>query len=44
MKKSLITSGLLALTMLLARSAFAKANCQAHPKTNKFRKPIFKKR
>ena len=32
MKKSLITSGLLALAMLSASSAFAEANCQAHPK------------
>ena len=32
MKKSLITSGLLALPMLSASSAFAEANCQAHPR------------
>ena len=32
MKKSLITSGLLALTMLSASSAFAEANCQSHLK------------
>ena len=36
MKKSLITSGLLALTMLSASSAFAEANYQAHPKNEQF--------
>ncbi|OBX64904.1 hypothetical protein A9299_00120 [Moraxella osloensis] len=47
MKKSLITSGLLALAMLSASSAFAEANCQAHPKNEQipqadFQKPLEK--
>ena len=43
MKKSLITSGLLALTMLSASSAFAEANCQAHPKNEQIPQADFQK-
>ena len=43
MKKSLITSGLLALAMLSASSAFAEANCQAHPKNEQIPQADFQK-
>ena len=43
MKKSLITSGLLALAMLSASSAFAEANCQAHPKNEQIPQSDFQK-
>ena len=43
MKKSLITSGLLALAMLSASSAFAEANCQAHPKNKQIPQADFQK-
>ena len=43
MKKSLITSGLLALAMLSASSAFAEANCQAHPKNEQIPQADFHK-
>lgn len=43
MKKSLITSGLLALAMLSASSAFAEANCQAHPKSEQIPQADFQK-
>ena len=43
MKKSLITSGLLALAMLSASSAFAEANCQAHPKKDQIPQADFQK-
>ena len=43
MKKSLITSGLLALAMLSASSAFAEANCQAHPKKEQIPQADFQK-
>ena len=43
MKKSLITSVLLALTMLSASSAFAEANCQAHPKNEQIPQADFQK-
>ena len=43
MKKSLITSGLLALAMLSASSAFAEANCQARPKNEQIPQADFQK-
>nr|WP_309594555.1 PepSY domain-containing protein [Moraxella osloensis] len=43
MKKSFITSGLLALAMLSASSAFAEANCQAHPKNEQIPQADFQK-
>jgi hypothetical protein len=43
MKKSLITSGLLALAMLSTSSAFAEANCQAHPKNEQIPQADFQK-
>lgn len=43
MKKSLITSGLLALAMLSASSAFAEAYCQAHPKNEQIPQADFQK-
>ena len=43
MKKSLSTSGLLALAMLSASSAFAEANCQAHPKNEQIPQADFQK-
>ena len=43
MKKSLITSGLLAVAMLSASSAFAVANCQAHPKNEQIPQADFQK-
>ena len=43
MKQSLITSGLLALAMLSASSAFAEANCQAHPKNEQIPQADFQK-
>ena len=43
MKKSLITSSLLALAMLSASSAFAEANCQAHPKNEQIPQADFQK-
>lgn len=43
MKKSLITSGLLALGMLSAGSALAEANCQAHPKNEQISQADFQK-
>ncbi|VWX30736.1 PepSY domain-containing protein [Moraxellaceae bacterium 17A] len=43
MKKSLITSGLLALAMLSASSAFAEANCQAHQKNEQIPQADFQK-
>ena len=43
MKKSLITSGLLALAMLSDSSAFAEANCQAHPKNEQIPQADFQK-
>lgn len=43
MKKSLITSGLLALAMLSASSAFAEAKCQAHPKNEQIPQAGFQK-
>nr|WP_315264777.1 PepSY domain-containing protein [Moraxella osloensis] len=43
MKKSLITSSLLALAMLSASSAFAETNCQAHPKNEQIPQADFQK-
>lgn len=43
MKKSLITSGLLALAMLSDSSAFAEANCQAHPRNEQIPQADFQK-
>lgn len=43
MKKSLLTSGLLALAMLSDSSAFAEANCQAHPKNEQIPQADFSK-
>ena len=42
MKNSLITSGLLTKTKKSARSAFAEANCQAHPHNELFPLVYFK--